>query len=128
MIHLARARAMVPSPADLEGRRTPERRRGVAAHLPPALLAAILAFGALSWAGRADAHFVLQTPPSWWSQDTLGNPQNQAPCGDDGTGTATGTVTTFAAGETIQIRLDEVVTHPGHYRVAIAVNNRSELP
>jgi hypothetical protein len=40
----------------------------------------------------------------------------------------TGVVTPFKAGETITIQLQETIPHPGHYRVALAVNNRSELP
>ena len=31
-------------------------------------------------------------------------------------------------GETISITVDEVIYHPGHYRVALALNDRSELP
>jgi hypothetical protein len=37
-------------------------------------------------------------------------------------------VTAFSAGETITITLDETIFHPGHYRVALAVSDRSELP
>jgi hypothetical protein len=37
-------------------------------------------------------------------------------------------VTAFSPGDTITIALDETIFHPGHYRVALAVNDRSELP
>jgi hypothetical protein len=37
-------------------------------------------------------------------------------------------VTAYAPGETITITLDETIYHPGHYRVALAVDDRSELP
>jgi hypothetical protein len=37
-------------------------------------------------------------------------------------------VTAFAPGEAITITLDEPIFHPGHYRVALSVNDRSELP
>ncbi len=76
----------------------------------------------------AHAHFVLVTPDSWMSQDTLGLPEKLGPCGDEGGGTATGKVTAFNPGQTISVTFNEVITHPGHYRVALAVNNRSELP
>jgi MYXO-CTERM domain-containing protein len=76
----------------------------------------------------AQAHFILEEPASWREQGPLGDPQKLGPCGDDGTGEATGTVTAFKAGETITVKVNEMVFHPGHYRVALAVNDRSELP
>jgi hypothetical protein len=76
----------------------------------------------------AHAHFVLVTPDAWMSQDPLGLPEKLGPCGDEGGGTPTGTVTAFRPGQTIAVTIDEVVTHPGHYRVALAVNQRSDLP
>lgn len=74
------------------------------------------------------AHFILQQPPSWMSQDSVGAPEKLGPCGDEGGGTPTGTVTAFQQGQTITITVNEVVFHPGHYRVALSVNSRSELP
>jgi hypothetical protein len=74
------------------------------------------------------AHFILMTPDSWMSQDSLGLPEKLGPCGDEGGGTATGQVTVFHPGQTISITINEVIAHPGHYRVALAVNDRSELP
>lgn len=76
----------------------------------------------------ASAHFILQQPPAWMSQDSVGAPEKLGPCGDEGGGTPTGTVTAFQPGQTITITLQEVVFHPGHYRVALSVNSRSELP
>lgn len=76
----------------------------------------------------AYAHFILLTPDSWMSQDSLGLPEKLGPCGDEGGGTPTGRVTAFHPGQTISVTINEVVTHPGHYRVALAVNSRSELP
>ncbi len=76
----------------------------------------------------ATSHFFLRSPASWRAQDTLGNPQKAGPCGNEGAATTTGTVTPFSPGETITIALDETVYHPGHYRIALAVNDRSELP
>jgi hypothetical protein len=77
----------------------------------------------------ASAHFVLHAPASWREQGSLGDPQKTGPCGDEaGPALPTGIVTTFAPGETITITIDETIDHPGHYRVALAVNDRSELP
>ena len=76
----------------------------------------------------AHAHFILVTPDSWMSQDSLGLPEKLGPCGDEGGGTPTGNVTAFHPGDTISVTINEVIMHPGHYRVALAVNDRSELP
>lgn len=92
-----------------------------------ALASAVLAVAAFV-PGAADAHFILQSPASWKSQDALGSPQKLGPCGDENGGSATGKITTFQAGQTITIMIDETIYHPGHYRVALAVHDRSELP
>ncbi len=80
----------------------------------------------------SDAHFQLQAPPSWMSQDSLGSPQKLGPCGDedDGTTLATpsGIVTAYQVGDTITVTINELIFHPGHYRIALSVNDRSELP
>jgi hypothetical protein len=76
----------------------------------------------------ASAHFILKAPASWMSQDSAGAPEKLGPCGDEGGGTPTGIVTAFQSGQSITVTIDEVVFHPGHYRVALAVNDRSELP
>lgn len=76
----------------------------------------------------ARAHFTLVAPDSWRSQGVFGDPQKLGPCGDEGGGTPTGTVTAFRPGQTIEVTIDEKIYHPGHYRVALAVNDRSELP
>jgi MYXO-CTERM domain-containing protein len=75
-------------------------------------------------AGPASAHFVLQAPAAYSQQDLLGSPQKSAPCGQDddpnNPPTLTNAVTTFQAGSTIDITINETVTHPGHYRVSLA--------
>ncbi|MCA9572480.1 MAG: lytic polysaccharide monooxygenase [Myxococcales bacterium] len=76
----------------------------------------------------AHGHFYLHEPASWRDQDALGNPQKLGPCGDDGDAAETGAVTTYAPGDTVRIRISEKIFHPGHYRVALAVDDRSELP
>lgn len=88
-------------------------------------LAATLITVALS--STASAHFVLKSPESWSEQDALGSPQKLGPCGDDGA-KPTGIVSSFVEGDTVTITVDETIFHPGHYRVALAVNDRSELP
>jgi hypothetical protein len=77
------------------------------------------------------AHFRLLEPASWIVESTeLGDPQWSAPCG--GTlkdpGKPTGAVTKIQGGDKLHIRIREMAFHPGFYRIALAVNSRSELP
>jgi MYXO-CTERM domain-containing protein len=89
----------------------------------------IAALGATFFSlGTAHAHFVLTSPPAAHEQNVLGDPQKAPPCGDDGTATATNVVTAFQGGETITVTIDETIYHPGHYRIALAINDPSELP
>jgi MYXO-CTERM domain-containing protein len=79
-------------------------------------------------ASPASAHFSLTTPSSWATQDLLGSPQKSAPCGDADPGspaTPTGNVTTYQAGSTITITINEIIFHPGHYRVLLAKDHAS---
>ncbi len=79
----------------------------------------------------ASAHFVLQSPPAMYQQNSLGDPQKSAPCGQaDPSAMAmpSNMITSFKAGETITITIDETVTHPGHYRVALAEEDMMDLP
>jgi MYXO-CTERM domain-containing protein len=77
----------------------------------------------------SEAHFVLTSPAASTEQNALGDPQKAPPCGDDnGSAVATGIVTTYQAGQTITVTIDETIFHPGHYRIALAVNDPSELP
>ena len=92
-----------------------------------ALASAAMA-AAVSTSAPASAHFILETPPSWMSQDFIGSPQKLGPCGDEAGGTVTSTVTAFAQGQTITVTIDEKIFHPGHYRIALALKDRSELP
>ena len=89
-----------------------------------------LALGALGLLspGSADAHFILREPASWMSQDLLGSPQKLGPCGSEPGGTPTGTITAVQAGSTITVTITETIFHPGHYRIALATNDRSDLP
>ncbi len=76
------------------------------------------------------AHFVLVQPAPTLQQDRLGNPQKLGPCGGTSAdaGTPSGAVTPVQGGTTLHIEVQETVFHPGHYRVALAVNALSELP
>jgi len=90
---------------------------------------AALAVGAMGLLApaRSQAHFTLDAPPAWMSQDATGSPQKKGPCGDEGGGTATNIVTSFQAGETITLKWTERVAHDGWYRIALSYNNRTDL-
>jgi len=82
---------------------------------------ALGAMGALAPA-PAYAHYVLQSPASYDSIDpTTGLPEKLGPCGNEDPQMLTGAVTAFQEGQSITITIDEVVPHPGHYRVALAM-------
>ncbi|HUJ58649.1 MAG TPA: SCE4755 family polysaccharide monooxygenase-like protein [Kofleriaceae bacterium] len=86
----------------------------------PYLLAGILV---LALGSDARAHFALDAPPAYSMQDSLGLPEKSAPCGQADPGTPvvpTNVVTSFHAGDTITVTIDEKIFHPGHYRVALA--------
>jgi hypothetical protein len=61
------------------------------------------AFGVLA-PSVARAHFTLDAPPSWMSQDALGSPQKESPCGNESGGTATYMITAFQPGQTITLK------------------------
>jgi len=78
----------------------------------------------------ASAHFKLLAPQSWIVENNLGDPQKLGPCGGtsaDG-GMPTNIVNKIQGGQKLHLKLQETVFHPGHYRVALAVNSRAELP
>jgi len=78
----------------------------------------------------ADAHFNLLEPQSWLVENDLGDPQKLGPCGGTSAnpGMPSNAVTKVQGGQKVHIKVQETVFHPGHYRVALAVNSRSELP
>lgn len=92
------------------------------------------AFGAglvaLAAPAAAPAHFILQQPKSWLVENALGDPQKAGPCGAtaEKPGTPTGEVTALTGGEMLHIKVKETIYHPGFYRVALSVLDRSELP
>jgi hypothetical protein len=71
----------------------------------------------------AKAHFILSQPPSSLSTEDGG--KGLPPCGE---GIASNVVTKVQGGSPLTIRLLEFVPHPGHYRIALSLNSRAELP
>ncbi len=82
----------------------------------------------------ADAHFTLNSPASRSVQDALGGPQKSSPCGESDVtqgsddSTPTNIVVDLKAGGTVTVSITETVTHPGHYRVALAPDMASLPP
>src|SRR6185312_12343307 len=82
----------------------------------------------------AYAHFKLDSPASRSVQDALGGPQKSSPCGlSDATqgsddSTPTNVIVGLKAGSTFTVSITETITHPGHYRVALAQDMASLPP
>jgi hypothetical protein len=78
----------------------------------------------------ASAHFKLIAPESWLVESANGDPQKAAPCGGTSTnpGMPSNIIGKIQGGQKLHITIQETVYHPGHYRIALAVNSRSELP
>jgi hypothetical protein len=76
------------------------------------------------------AHFKLLEPASWLIENERGDPQKSGPCGGTNTdyGKPSYIVTKVTGGSKIRLRVQETIYHPGHYRVALAVNSPTELP
>jgi hypothetical protein len=79
---------------------------------------------------HADAHFTLVEPASWLIENKLGDPQKMGPCGGTSAdaGMPSGAVSKVTGGQKIKVKVMETVYHPGHYRIALAVSSRKELP
>ncbi len=93
-----------------------------------ALAAAVTALTA-----GTNAHFKLMEPPSWIvPTNDLGDPQKTGPCGGEPKGDnakiLSNAVTKVTGGSKLHIKIQETIYHSGHYRVALAVNSRNELP
>src|SRR5450759_665019 len=78
---------------------------------------------ALTALAVAHAQFALLQPPSALSTEDGG--KGAPPCAE---GPDSNVVTDAQGGHPIAIRLSEFVFHPGHYRFALSVNSRAELP
>jgi len=76
------------------------------------------------------AHFKLLAPASWLIENDRGDPQKSGPCGGSNTdwGKPSYTISKVMGGQKLHIKVQETVYHPGHYRVALAVNSPNELP
>jgi hypothetical protein len=78
------------------------------------------------------AHFKLLEPAAWINSDQRGDPQKVGPCGGDPKGDnaklLTNAITKVTGGSKLHIKIQETIFHSGHYRVALAVNSRTELP
>ena len=90
----------------------------------------VVALGAVLFPPQSQAHFKLLAPTSWLVEGDRGDPQKAGPCGGTNTdyGTPSYAVTNVKGGSALHIKVEETIYHPGHYRVALAVNSRTELP
>jgi hypothetical protein len=77
-----------------------------------------------------EGHFRLVEPASWIVENERGDPQKTGPCGGSNAdwGKPSYAVTKATGGQKIHIKVQETIYHPGHYRVALAVNSPTELP
>jgi hypothetical protein len=78
----------------------------------------------------AHAHFQLVEPASWLVENRLGDPQKLGPCGGTSAeaGMPSNIIGQARGNQKLHLKVQETVFHPGHYRVALAVNSRAELP
>ena len=85
---------------------------------------------ALASVADTSAHFKLVAPASWLVTNDLGDPQKFGPCGGDPKGQheLSKAVTKVTGGAPLHLKIQETIFHSGHYRVALAVNSRTELP
>jgi hypothetical protein len=92
-------------------------------------LLVVLVAGVASATGTS-AHFKLLAPAPWVVTNDLGDPQKIGPCGGDPKGAheLSKAVTKVAGGSMLHLKIQETIFHSGHYRVALAVNSRTELP
>jgi hypothetical protein len=76
------------------------------------------------------AHFTLLEPASWLIEDNRGDPQKAGPCGGTNSdyGKPSYIIGKAVGGQKLHLKVQETVYHPGHYRVALAVNSPTELP
>jgi hypothetical protein len=79
---------------------------------------------------NASAHFKLLEPASWLIENERGDPQKAGPCGGTNVdwGMPSYAITKAVGGQKLHVKIQETVYHPGHYRVALAVNSPNELP
>ena len=79
---------------------------------------------AIASSATAQAHFILVSPPAVVVGEKNG--KGSPPCGND-VGMAA-TPTPAQGGHPLMVKVQETVGHLGFYRVALAINSRSEFP
>ncbi len=87
------------------------------------LIASTIAVTIASFSGVAHAHFNLVMPPP--ADNATDGGKGAPPCGPT---SPSGVVTAVQGGHPMTVSLVETVMHPGHYRIALSINSRSELP
>ena len=93
-------------------------------------IAVVVALTALPFA--VPAHFRLLEPAEWLKTNQLGDPQKVGPCGGNPGGDneklLSNASTKVTGGSKLHLKVQETIYHSGHYRVALAVNSRTDLP
>ncbi|HKO46239.1 MAG TPA: SCE4755 family polysaccharide monooxygenase-like protein [Polyangiaceae bacterium] len=84
----------------------------------------VLGVSLLALPSAAQAHFTLLAPPPA-STSTNGG-KGDPPCGP--ASMASNVVTPVMGGSKLLLKVNETVSHPGFYRVALSIKSRSELP
>ncbi len=88
--------------------------------------------GLALWPFAVSAHFKLLQPAEWLNTNQLGDPQKFGPCGGEPSGDneklLTNASTKATGGSKLHLKIQETIYHSGHYRVALAVNSRADLP
>lgn len=92
------------------------------------LVGSALVLGLLAASPVVHAHFRLLAPASWIVENERGDPQKAAPCGADPKAEMSKAVSKAVGGSLLHLKVLETIYHPGHYRVALSVNSRTELP
>jgi hypothetical protein len=92
-----------------------------------------LAVGLTAVPVSPSAHFKLLSPADWVNTSEIGDPQKAGPCGVDpkqqlDEKVLSKAITKITGGSQLHLKIQETVFHSGHYRVALAVNSRNELP
>ena len=78
--------------------------------------------GTLGAPGLAHAHVALLEPPARYAREHV----KSGPCGhpDNPSGDVT---RSYVIGETIEVRFDEYIGHPGHFRIALSTDGDGAL-
>jgi hypothetical protein len=101
-----------------------------AMHLKSYVRMLLVIVAGTAWNLPAGAHFKLVAPAPWVVTNDLGDPQKVGPCGGDPKGQheLSKAVTQVTGGSRLHLKIQETIYHSGHYRVALAVSSRTELP